>query len=129
PIPVSLAKWVSNQLGNEGKGHRAFLGVGNQKIDPSIASQVELPSNEGALVTDVQPDSPAAKAGFQPQDVIVEFAGSKIRTPAQLSAVVSRTPIGSKQPVIVLRNGKKVELAVNVREMPANYGERTSRQN
>ena len=53
------------------------------KIDPSIATQLELPSYDGALVTDVQPDSPAAKAGFQPQDVVVEFAGSKIRTPAQ----------------------------------------------
>ncbi len=125
-IPVNLAKWVSTQLVKEGKVHRAYLGVGIQKIDPSLATQLELPNYEGALVTDVQPDSPAAKAGFQPQDVVVEFAGSKIRTPAQLSAVVSRTAIGSKQPVTVLRSGKKVELAVNVKEMPANYGERAS---
>jgi serine protease Do len=126
-IPVNLAKWVSSQLVKEGKVHRAYLGVGIQKIDPSLATQLDLPNHEGALVTDVQPDSPAAKAGFQPQDVVVEFAGTKVRTPSQLSAVVSRTPIGSKQPVTVLRNGKKVELAVNVKEMPANYGERTNR--
>jgi serine protease Do len=125
-IPVNLAKWVSTQLVKEGKVHRAYLGVGIQKIDPSLATQLDLPNHDGALVTDVQPDSPAAKAGFQPQDVVVEFAGSKIRTPAQLSATVSRTPIGSKQPVTVLRSGKKVELAVNVKEMPANYGERSS---
>src|SRR5947199_6766768 len=100
-IPVNLAKWVSSQLVKEGKVHRAFLGVGIQKIDPSLATQLELPNYEGALVTDVQPDSPAAKAGFQPQDVIVEFSGSKIRTPSQLQGVVSRAPIGTKQPVTV----------------------------
>ncbi|MBW8883315.1 MAG: PDZ domain-containing protein, partial [Planctomycetia bacterium] len=126
-IPVNLAKWVSSQLVKEGKVHRAYLGIGIQKIDPSLATQLELSNYDGALVTDVQPESPAAKAGFQPQDVVVDFAGSKIRTPAQLSAVVSRTPIGSKQPVTVLRNGKKIELAVNLKEMPANYGERAVR--
>jgi serine protease Do len=126
-IPVNLAKWVSTQLVKEGKVHRAYLGVGIQKIDPSLATQLELPNHEGALVTDVQPESPAAKAGFQPQDVIVDFAGSKIRTPAQLQGVVSRAPIGTKQPVTVLRSGKRVELAVNVKEMPANYGERNVR--
>jgi serine protease Do len=126
-IPVNLAKWVSSQLVKEGKVHRAYLGVGIQKIDQTLASQLELPAADGALVTDVQPDSPAAKAGFQTQDVIVEFAGSKIRTPSQLQSVVSRAPIGTKQPVTVLRGGKRVELAVNVREMPANYGERAIR--
>jgi len=126
-IPVNMAKWVSSQLVKEGKVHRAYLGVGIQKIDPSLATQLDLPNYDGALVTDVQPDSPAAKAGFQPQDVVVEFGGTKIRTPSQLSTVVSRTAIGSKQPVTVLRNGKKVELAVSVKEMPANYGERSVR--
>jgi serine protease Do len=127
-IPVNVAKWVSSQLMKDGKVHRAYLGVGIQRIDQSIASQLELPSQQGALVTDVQPDSPAAKAGFQPQDVIVEFGGSKIRNPSHLQGVVSRAPIGSKQPVVVLRDGRKVELSVNVREMPANYGEAVRRQ-
>lgn len=126
-IPVNLAKWVSTQLVKEGKVHRAYLGVGIQKIDQSIASQLELPSQHGALVTEVQPDSPAAKAGFQPQDVIVEFGGSKISSPGQLTGVVSRSPINSNQKVEVLRSGKHVNLTVNLREMPTNYGEKAVR--
>jgi len=126
-IPANLAKWVSTQLVKEGKVHRAYLGVGIQKIDQSIASQLDVPT-QGALVTEVQPDSPAAKAGFQSQDVIVEFGGSKIGSPGQLQGVVSRSPINSNQPVVVLRSGKRVELTVNLREMPTNYGERTARQ-
>jgi len=126
-IPVNVAKWVSSQLVKEGKVHRAYLGIGIQGIDSDLASQLNLSTSHGALVTDVQPNSPAAKAGFQPQDVIVEFAGSKINSPRNLQAIASRSPIGSSQPVVVLRDGKKHELHVTLKEAPANYGERASR--
>jgi serine protease Do len=79
-------------------------------------------------VTEVQSNSPASKAGFQPQDVIVDFAGSKINNPRNLQAVASRAPIGSSQPVTVIRDGKRTQLHVTVKEAPANYGERTSTQ-
>jgi len=126
-IPVNVAKWVSSQLVKEGKVHRAYLGIGIQGIDQDLASQLNLPSSHGALVTDVQPNSPAAKAGFQSQDVIVEFAGAKINSPRNLQAIASRSAIGSTQPVVVLRDGKKQELHVTVKEAPANYGERTTK--
>jgi serine protease Do len=126
-IPVNVAKWVSTQLLKDGKVHRAYLGIGIQGIDQDLAGQLGVSTSRGALVTDVQPDSPAAKAGFQPQDVIVEFAGVKINSPRNLQAIASRSPIGSSQPVVVLRDGKRVELQVTLREAPANYGERTVR--
>jgi serine protease Do len=125
-IPGNVAKWVSSQLVKEGKVHRAYLGIGIQPIDQNLASQLGLTSSRGALVTEVQPDSPAAKAGFQPQDVIVDFAGSKINGPRNLQAVASRAAIGSSQPVTVIRDGKRTQLHVTVKEAPANYGERTS---
>jgi serine protease Do len=127
-IPVNLANWVSKQLITSGKVQRAYLGVGIQRIDQDLAAQLDLSGQEGALVTDVQRDSPAAKAGLQSQDVIVEFAGTKIRSPSQLSGVVARTQIGGRQPVTVIRDGRKVELTVNLREMPANYGETQARE-
>jgi serine protease Do len=125
-IPVNVAKWVSTQLAKDGKVHRAYLGIGIQGLDQDLAGQLNAPTSRGALVTDVQPNSPAAKAGFQPQDVIVEFAGAKINSPRNLQALASRSPIGTSQPVTVLRDGKRVELQVTLREAPANYGERTS---
>lgn len=126
-IPVNVAKWVSSQLVKEGKVHRAYLGIGIQGMDQDLAGQLNIPSSHGALVTDVQPNSPAAKAGVQPQDVIVEFAGAKINSPRNLQAIASRTPIGSSQPVVVLRDGKRQELHVTLMEAPANYGERSAR--
>jgi serine protease Do len=126
-VPVNVAKWVSSQLLKDGQVHRAYLGVGIQPIDQTLASQLGLANSQGALVTEVRPSSPAEKAGLKPQDVIVEFGGAKISDPRNLSALASRAAIGSTQPVVVLRDGKRVELKVTVLEQPANYGERQSR--
>ena len=124
-VPVNVAKWVSSQLLKDGKVHRAYLGVGIQPVTQDLAGQFGLKTPSGALVTDVFPDSPAAKAGIQPQDVIVEFAGSPIAHAGQLPAIANRTPIGSKQSVVVLRDGKRVELTMTVREKPASFGVRS----
>lgn len=125
-VPVNVAKWVSSQLLKDGKVHRAYLGVGIQPVTQELAGQFGLKTPGGALVTEVFPDSPAAKAGIQPQDVIVEFAGQPITHSAQLPAIAGRSTIGSQQPIVVLRDGKRVELTMTVREQPANYGIRTT---
>jgi serine protease Do len=124
-VPVNVAKWVSSQLLKDGKVRRAYLGVGIQPVTQDLAGEFGLKVPSGALVTEVFPDSPAAKAGIQPQDVIVEFAGQPIPHSSQLPAIANRTAIGSKQPVVVLRDGKRVELTMTVREKPANFGVRT----
>jgi serine protease Do len=123
-IPVNVAKWVSSQLLKDGKVHRAYLGVGIQPVTQELAAQFGMKVPSGALVTEVFPDSPAAKAGIQSQDVIVEFAGRPITHAGQLPAIAGRSPIGSKQPVVVLRDGKKVQLTMTLREQPANFGVR-----
>jgi serine protease Do len=126
-VPVNVAKWVSSQLEKDGKVHRAYLGVAIQGIDQALAEQLGMTIPRGALVTDVQPNSPAAQAGIQSQDVIVEFAGVTIHDPRNLQAIAGRSAIGTPQSVVVMRDGKRVELKVTVREQPANYGERATR--
>jgi serine protease Do len=126
-VPVNVAKWVTGQLIKNGKVQRAYLGVGIQNIDQNLAGQLGMQAPRGALVTEVQPNSPAAKAGIQPQDVIVEFDKHTIYDPRNLSALAGRAAIGGSVPVTVLRDGKRVELQVALREAPANYGERTAR--
>ena len=70
------------------------------------------------LITDVQPDTPAAKAGLKPGDVIVEFAGKPVASPQELQGVVERAKIGGEQATVVLRDGKRVTLNVTLREQP-----------
>ena len=111
---VNVARWVADQLVKDGKVQRAYLGVGIQPLDQDLADQLGVATPGGALVTDVQPDSPAAAAGLKSQDVITSFNGTPIASHRQLSAVVGRTAIGKSVPVVVYRDGKEVKLNVTV---------------
>jgi serine protease Do len=125
-VPVNVAKWVSDQLIKNGNVQRAYLGVGIQPLDQDLADQLGVATPGGALVTDVQPDSPAAAAGLKSQDVIVRFNGAPIANHRQLSAVVSRTAVGKAVPVTVVRDGKELKLSVTVKPQPEGYGLRTT---
>ena len=126
-VPVNVARWVTPQLLKEGKVHRAYLGIGIQPVNGELADQLGMATPVGAIVTEVRSDSPAAAAGLKPQDVVIEFGGAKISNVRQLQAMAARSPIGSKLPLAVLRDGKRVELQVTLKEQPANYGELAAR--
>lgn len=122
-VPVNLAKWVSRQLSDKGSVERSYLGIGIQPVNQQLADQFHLQRPEGVLVTEVHPNTPANKAGLRSGDVVLEFAGKKVSTPWQLQAMVEETPIGSSQPMKVLREGKPTTLSVKPEKQPANYGE------
>src|SRR5690242_1219738 len=69
-VPVNMARGVMEQILKTGKVTRGYLGVSIQEVTPDLAKAFNLPSAEGALVGDVSPDSPGAKAGLQKGDVI-----------------------------------------------------------
>jgi serine protease Do len=119
-IPIDLAKWVGGQLTEHGAVHRAYLGVVIQPLTQDLASQFKVGVNEGVLVTEVQPNTPAAQAGLKTGDIVLDFAGKKVTSPRELQGLVEQMPIGGKQPIDVLRDGKKVPLQVTLAEMPAN---------
>ncbi|MFV2069631.1 MAG: Do family serine endopeptidase [Pirellulales bacterium] len=110
-VPISLAKWVSDQLLSDGKVQRAQLGVLVQPMTHELAKQFGVRAREGVLVASVLPDSPAETAGLEPGDVILQFAGEKVTNPRHLQRIVERTPAGESRTIDVLRNGKKVTLS------------------
>ncbi|MCH5373751.1 MAG: trypsin-like peptidase domain-containing protein [Planctomycetes bacterium] len=93
-IPINLAKWVANQLAKEGVVHRAYLGVGIQPVSQKLADQFHVKPREGVVVTDVFPNTPAAKAGVKSGDVIVEFAGVAVSSPQELQTLVEQAQMG-----------------------------------
>ncbi len=121
-VPVNLAKWVADQLIRKGKVERAYLGVAIQMLTPPLAEQFGLKVQEGVVVTDVFPDTPAEAAGLKSGDVILEFAGAKVSKPAELQEIVERCPINSQQTITIFRDGKRIPLQVTVREQPKDYG-------
>lgn len=113
-IPINMAKKVGNELKDQGKVVRGYLGMLPQEITPDIAEAKELSSTEGVLVGQVNEDTPAEQGGLKVGDVIIAFAGQKIKTVAQFRMLVAEKSPGSKVPITVIRDGKKKELTVTL---------------
>jgi serine protease Do len=123
-VPMNLAKWVATQLAHGGTVHRAYLGVGIQPVTQQLADQFHVQPREGVVVTEVYPNSPAAKAGLKSGDVIVAFAGAKVTNPVELQTTVESAAIGKVHTLTVVREGKRLELQLNPAEQPINFGTR-----
>jgi len=117
-IPASLAAPIIDQLRNDGYIERGWLGVQIQQIDEEIAEGLGLESANGALVASVVPESPADAAGLQPGDVIVGFEDAEIEDIKDLTRQVAAVRPDSEVELQVWRNGKTVELEVDLGENP-----------
>lgn len=109
-IPINLAKNIVKQLQEKGSVTRGWLGVFIQEIDPELAKGLGLENKRGALVSGVQKNSPAEKAGFKQGDVIIQVDNKEIRNSRELPLYVANLPVGKKITVTVIRNGKKMKL-------------------
>lgn len=119
-IPSNLARSVLEGLATNGKIARGFLGIEMQpEITPELAKEFRLPDTSGVLVIDVVPDSAAAKAGVERDDVIIEFNGKKVSDRRQMRLIVSQTPPATKTTMKVIRDGKEKILNVTVGGQPA----------
>jgi len=116
-IPVNMAKFVIEQLKTSGKVTRGWLGVMIQHVTPELADQFKLDRPIGALVGEVTPDSPAAKAGIKQGDIIIAYNGREVTQMSLLPAMVAQTPVGSKADVTLYRDGKKKNITVTIAKL------------
>jgi serine protease Do len=107
-IPTSMAKPIMDMLVKDGKVIRGFLGVSIHTVNQAIADQFKLGTARGALVANVQPDSPAARAGLAEGDVITAINGAEVRS----SDVLRNT-------IAMLRPGTTIDLKVVARDAKA----------
>ena len=103
---------VEQQLVATGKVTRGRLGIAVQEVDQSLADSFRLPRPEGALVNSVEDGGPAAKAGLQPGDVILQINGVHIDRSGDLPEQVADIKPGTTVPLQVMRQGKPVTLSV-----------------
>jgi serine protease Do len=116
-VPINMAKGILPQLRAEGHVTRGWLGVVIQGITPELAKEFELDEEKGALVSRVLPDGPAASAGVEVGDVIVDFDGSAIDDWRDLPRVVAGTPVDKQVDMVVVRKGKRKSLEVSVGQL------------
>jgi serine protease Do len=116
-IPIDVAMEVQARLRQDGRIQRGRIGVAIQEVTRELAEGFGLTRPEGALVSAVEPASPADKAGIAQGDVILRFDGKAVATSVDLPRVVGATRPGAKVQVQVWRRGEMKELVLNVGEL------------
>jgi S1-C subfamily serine protease len=98
---------------------RGFIGVQGQEITPDLAESFKLPGASGVLIAGVEPQGPADRAGVKPGDVLVAVGGKPVADPqAMLNAVAALRP-GAKVPLALKRQGKDVQVDVEIARRPS----------
>lgn len=117
-IPIDVAMDVADQLRKNGKVTRSYLGVMLQDIDRNLAESYNLPKPEGSLITQVTPNSPAAKSGLKSGDVILKYNGSAISRTSDLLNYLNRTLPNQVIQLQVLRDDKVRNISATLTTAP-----------
>ena len=116
-IPVDMVRQIMTQLKDKGTVTRARLGVAIQELTPQLASALGVKTSQGAVVGEVAPDSPAAKAGLRKEDVIIAMNGKEVDARSLRNTVGAMTP-GSRVDLKVLRGSSEEHFSVTLDAMP-----------
>ena len=118
-IPIDEAIRISDQLRTQGKIVRGRIGVLIGEVSRDVAEAIGLQRAAGALVSSVESDGPADKAGVEPGDVFLKFDGKPVESQSDLRRMVAATKPGAKVGATVWRNGAPRDLQITVAEMQA----------
>jgi Do/DeqQ family serine protease len=117
-IPVSLARNVFEQIVRDGEVTRGWLGIEPAAVTPEVAKALTLARTEGVVVRSIEAGGPAARAGMQVLDVVMEIGGKATRTVPTLLARIAELPPGSVAKVRLVRSGQDVDVDVTVGKRP-----------
>ena len=116
-IPINMAKTILPTLVKGGTVTRGMLGVVIQEVTSELAEQFNAREAKGALVSQVNSDSPAEMAGLKPGDIIIGYNGKDVQDTTHLRNMVADTAPGANVKVDVMRGGKKETLGVTVEKL------------
>jgi serine protease Do len=122
-IPAKIAKPTVDTLIRDGKVTHSHIGVGISDVTPENAKFFSDSTASGAVVTEVEADSPGAKAGLKIGDVITEVDGQPVTDAGDLQVVIGSKKPGTKTTLNVLRDGKHIDVAITLEEMGPRKGE------
>lgn len=117
-VPVNLVKELLPQLRESGHVSRGWLGVGIQEVSPELARTFDVKPGRGVLIAQVFEDGPAARAGIESGDVVLDFNGREVNSPGELSRAVASVSPGASVKLKLVRDGKQrtVEVKLDQRE-------------
>jgi len=117
-IPTNMARPIIDSLLRYGKVVRGWLGVSIQDVDPDLARTLGLPRPMGVLISDVGPNTPAAKAGLRRGDVVLTINGQEVDSARQLRNLVATAGASSTVTMEILRRGARESVQVALGQLP-----------
>ncbi|EON91458.1 serine protease MucD [Marinobacter lipolyticus SM19] len=117
-IPIDDAMNVFNQIRDKGFVARGWLGVLIQEVNRDLAESFGLKRPRGALIAEVMSGSPAEDAGLEAGDIVLEYDGDSVELSSDLPPMVGRTSVGETATLTVLREGREMELDVEIGKLP-----------
>ncbi len=125
-IPIDLGKRVMQDLIEDGKVNRAWVGVTLQPIDDATAQANEMEEIKGALVNGIMEDSPADKNGLEIGDIIIKVDSDDVKDVGHLQYLIGKREVGETVKLTILRSGKKKNIKLELAEMPEMDGQSRS---
>jgi serine protease Do/serine protease DegQ len=122
-VPINMAHAVTDQIIQYGKVQRGRIGVAIQDITPDLSQALRLDVTQGAVVSQVEPNSPAARAGIKAGDVIVGVNGATVRSSSDLRNRIGLQGVGAEVKLSILRDGRRHEVTARVAETPSKSAE------
>jgi serine protease Do len=120
-IASNMAKRVIHALQTDGIVHRGYLGVQIRDLDPEVAARLNVPKDAGVVVAQVFDNTPAAKAGLKPGDILTSIAGRKVRDAKILQGIVADLPLKQSTAVQVVRDNQSITTHVTIEEQPSDF--------
>jgi len=117
-VPINLARSVMQSIITSGRVIRGWLGVSIQDLTPELAAALNLEQQQGALISDIIADTPAAAADLQRGDLVVAVNGDSVASAGDLRNLVARIQPGTATELTVVRNGQPQQVQVVVGERP-----------
>lgn len=121
-IPIDLAIEIKDQLIKNGRVIRGRIGVGIQAVTQDLAEAFGMKTPKGAVITQIDKDGPADKAGLQVGDILIAVNGQEVKNANDIPVKISTMRPGTKTTMTILRNGKQENVSVTVAETPSEDG-------
>lgn len=117
-IPISVAMDIAEQLREDGRVSRGWLGVVIQPVSRDLAESFGLDGPQGALIADLDPEGPAASSGLEAGDVILEVDGEEVDRSSTLPRLIGRVSPGSEVELTLMRDGERLSETVQIGDWP-----------
>ncbi|WDE08058.1 DegQ family serine endoprotease [Thalassomonas viridans] len=113
-VPIDLAKSIARQLIASGKVTRGYLGIVIQDLSLALAESFQLEDQDGILISQVTPDSPADEAGLKQGDIIIAYQDKEITDVGSFRNLVAMTPPGNQEELTIIRDGVNQTVKVKI---------------